>query len=157
MDSVQELEILQVVKITDKATLPSKAYRNSAGHDLYSAYDYKIPAQGKKKIMTDIRVKVPEGTYGRIAPRSGPAMQNHISIGAGVVDEDYTGAGVVVEDYTGNLSILVFHLSNSEFDIKAGDSVAQLICEKIALPTLIEVTSLTQTERGEKGFGSSEE
>ena len=147
MDSVQELEILQVVKITDKATLPSKAYRNSAGHDLYSAYDYKIPAQGKKKIMTDIRVKVPEGTYGRIAPRSGPAMQNHISIGAGVVDEDYTG----------NLSILVFNLSNSEFDIKAGDSVAQLICEKIALPTLIEVTSLTQTERGERGFGSSEE
>ena len=147
MDSVQELEILQVVKITDKATLPSKAYRNSAGHDLYSAYDYKIPAQGKEKIMTDIRVKVPEGTYGRIAPRSGPAMQNHISIGAGVVDEDYTG----------NLSILVFNLSNSEFDIKAGDSVAQLICEKIALPTLIEVTSLAQTERGEKGFGSSEE
>ena len=147
MDSVQELEILQVVKITDKATLPSKAYRNSAGHDLYSAYDYKIPAQGKKKIMTDIRVKVPEGTYGRIAPRSGPAMQNHISIGAGVVDEDYTG----------NLSIVVFNLSNSEFDIKAGDSVAQLICEKIALPTLIEVTSLTQTERGERGFGSSEE
>ena len=147
MDSEQELEILQVVKITDKATLPSKAYRNSAGHDLYSAYDYKIPAQGKEKTMTDIRVKVPEGTYGRIAPRSGPAMQNHISIGAGVVDEDYTG----------NLSILVFNLSNSEFDIKAGDSVAQLICEKIAHPTLIEVTSLTQTERGEKGFGSSEE
>ena len=147
MDSVQELEILQVVKITDKATLPSKAYRNSAGHDLYSAYDYKIPAQGKEKIMTDIRVKVPEGTYGRIAPRSGMAMQNHISIGAGVVDEDYTG----------NLSIVVFNLSNSEFDIKAGDSVAQLICEKIAHPTLIEVTSLTQTERGEKGFGSSEE
>ena len=147
MDSEQELEILQVVKITDKATLPSKAYRNSAGHDLYSAYDYKIPAQGKEKIMTDIRVKVPEGTYGRIAPRSGPAMQNHISIGAGVVDEDYTG----------NLSIVVFNLSNSEFDIKAGDSVAQLICEKIAHPTLIEVTSLTQTERGEKGFGSSEE
>ena len=147
MDPEQELEILQVVKITDKATFPTKAYRNSAGHDLYTAYDYKIPAQGKKKIMTDIRVKVPEGTYGRIAPRSGPAMQNHISIGAGVVDEDYTG----------NLSILVFNLSNSEFDIKAGDSVAQLICEKIALPTLIEVTSLTQTERGEKGFGSSEE
>ena len=147
MDSEQELEILQVVKITDKATFPTKAYRNSAGHDLYSAYDYKIPPQGKEKIMTDIRVKVPEGTYGRIAPRSGPAMQNHISIGAGVVDEDYTG----------NLSIVVFNLSNSEFDIKAGDSVAQLICEKIAHPTLIEVTSLTQTERGEKGFGSSEE
>ena len=147
MDSEQELEILQVVKITDKATFPTKAYRNSAGHDLYSAYDYKIPPQGKEKIMTDIRVKVPEGTYGRIAPRSGPAMQNHISIGAGVVDEDYTG----------NLSIVVFNLSNSEFDIKAGDSVAQLICEKIALPTLIEVTSLTQTERGERGFGSSEE
>ena len=147
MDSVQELEILQVVKITDKATFPSKAYRNSAGHDLYSAYDYKIPPQGKEKIMTDIRVKVPEGTYGRIAPRSGPAMQNHISIGAGVVDEDYTG----------NLSIVVFNLSNSEFDIKAGDSVAQLICEKIAHPTLFEVTSLAQTERGEKGFGSSEE
>ena len=146
MGSEQRSEVLQVVKITERATFPSKAYEKAAGHDLYSAYDYKIPPQGKEKVVTDIRVKVPEGTYGRIAPKSGPAMQNHISIGAGVVDEDYTG----------NLSILVFNLSNSEFDIKTGDSIAQLICERIAHPTLIEVSSLTQTERGEKGFGSSE-
>ena len=62
----------------------------AAGYDLYSAYDYDIPAHGKIVAKTDIQVGVPDGTYGRIAPRSGLAAKNFIDIGAGVVDHDYT-------------------------------------------------------------------
>ena len=51
----------------------------------------KIPARGKGLVRTDIQIKVPNGTYGRIAPRSGLAWKHHIDIGAGVVDEDYRG------------------------------------------------------------------
>ena len=53
--------------------------------------DTSIPARGKGLVKTDIQIKVPHGTYGRVAPRSGLAWKNHIDIGAGVVDEDYRG------------------------------------------------------------------
>ena len=61
----------------------------AAGYDLYSAYDYEIPAHGKLIAKTDIQIRVPDGTYGRIAPRSGLAAKSFIDIGAGVVDQDY--------------------------------------------------------------------
>ena len=61
----------------------------AAGYDLYSAYDYEIPAYGKLIAKTDIQIRVPDGTYGRIAPRSGLAAKHFIDIGAGVVDQDY--------------------------------------------------------------------
>ena len=53
--------------------------------------DTEVPARGKGLVKTDIQIKVPSGTYGRIAPRSGLSWKNHIDIGAGVVDEDYRG------------------------------------------------------------------
>ncbi len=62
----------------------------AAGYDLYSAYDYVIPAMGKVIAKTDIQIRVPDGTYGRVAPRSGLAAKSHIDVGAGVVDQDYT-------------------------------------------------------------------
>ena len=61
----------------------------AAGYDLRSAYDYEIPAHGKLIVKTDLQICVPDGTYGRIAPRSGLAAKNFIDIGAGVVDQDY--------------------------------------------------------------------
>ena len=53
--------------------------------------DTTVPARGKGLVKTDIQIRVPRGTYGRVAPRSGLAWKNHIDIGAGVVDEDYRG------------------------------------------------------------------
>ena len=143
-DSVQES--LQYVKITSRATSPTRAYENSAGIDIYSAHDYKISPLGMKEVLTDIRVKLPRGTYGRIAARSGATTTKQIMIGAGVIDPDYVG----------NITIPVFNLSDTDCLIKAGCSFAQLICERIANPTIIKVQELPQTERGEKGFGSSE-
>ena len=62
----------------------------AAGYDLHSAYDYEIAAHGKVIAKTDLQIRVPDGTYGRIAPRSGLAAKHFIDIGAGVVDQDYT-------------------------------------------------------------------
>lgn len=58
-------------------------YRYSS---LNSAYECVVPARGKQLVKTDLQVEVPEGTYGRIAPRSGLAWKNHIDVGAGVID-----------------------------------------------------------------------
>jgi dUTP pyrophosphatase len=64
-----EVEVMQVAKLTDKAIIPTKGSKLAAGYDLYSAYDYVVPAGGKIMAKTDIQVKVPHGTYGRVAPR----------------------------------------------------------------------------------------
>ena len=138
--------ILKFAKLTEHATAPSKGSALAAGYDLYSAYDYVIPARGKVIAKTDIQVRIPEGTYGRVAPRSGLAAKHHIDVGAGVVDADYTG----------NVGVVMFNLDpENEFAVKKGDRIAQLVCEKIEYPELEEVKSLEETDRGAGGFGST--
>ena len=84
-----KFSVLKFAKLTENAFAPTKGSSLAAGYDLYSAYDYEIPAYGKLIAKTDIQIRVPEGTYGRIAPRSGLAAKHFIDIGAGVVDQDY--------------------------------------------------------------------
>lgn len=96
------------------------------------------------QVKTDIRVAVPLGCYGRVAPRSGLALKNSIDVGAGVIDADYRG----------NVGVILFNHSDEDFLISRGDRIAQLIPEMIADTELIE-TKLNSTERQEGGFGST--
>ena len=93
----------------------------------------------------DISISVPKGTYGRIAPRSGLAVKHGITTGAGVIDADYTGP----------IGIVLFNHGEQDFQIQEGDRIAQLILEQIANKPVIQVQKLTQTTRGDKGFGST--
>jgi dUTP pyrophosphatase len=78
-----------------------------AGYDLSSAYDYIVKARGKKLVDTDIQVQLPQGCYGRIAPRSGLAWKSSIDIGAGVIDTDYTGKIAIVLFNFGEFDFIV--------------------------------------------------
>ncbi len=104
-----------------------------------------MDARGKAIVPTDLKVAVPPGTYGRVAPRSGLAAKNFIDVGAGVVDEDYRGP----------LGVVLFNHGDTPFEVKEGDRVAQFICEKIVYPGVVEVDTLDDTDRGEGGFGST--
>ena len=141
----KQSDVLQVAKLSENATIPTRGSATAAGYDLYSAEDCAIPARGKGLVKTDIQIKVPHGTYGRIAPRSGLAWKNHIDIGAGVVDEDYRG----------NVGVVMFNHADVEFVVKKGDRVAQLVCEKISYPEVEVLNSLDETLRGDCGFGST--
>jgi len=66
-------------------------FNTNIGYDLSSNEAKTVPAKGKALITTGISVAIPEGNYGRIAPRSGLAWKNFIDVGAGVIDEDYRG------------------------------------------------------------------
>jgi dUTP pyrophosphatase len=137
--------MLRVKKLTEAAILPFRATPKSAGYDLSSAYDCVVPARGKALVKTDLAIAIPEGTYGRIAPRSSLAWKNHIDTGAGVIDADYRG----------NIGVVLFNHSNEDFAIKRGDRIAQLILERIVTPEVQEVDNLDDTERGAGGFGST--
>lgn len=143
--SEDEADKLQVVKLSKDATTPTRGSAKAAGYDLYSAKGSKIPARGKGLVDTDIQVKVPKGTYGRVAPRSGLAWKNHIDIGAGVVDEDYRG----------NLKVVMFNHADTPFTVEKGERIAQLVCQKICYPTIQVLDTLDETERGGAGFGST--
>src|SRR6185312_986682 len=138
--------VLKVKRLHPDAILPVRGSKGAAGYDLFSASEETIIcAHGKATIDTNLSIKVPSGYYGRIAPRSGLAQKNFIDVGAGVIDEDYRGA----------VKVLLFNFSVEEFCVKKGDKIAQLILEKIATPEVLEVDELDQTERGDKGFGST--
>lgn len=143
--SVFNLQKLKVSRLTERATIPTRESEMAAGCDLYSAYDYIIPAKGKQLIKTDLQIRVPLGTYGRIAPRSGLAWNSFIDVGAGVIDFDYCG----------NVCVLLYNHGNEDYIIKAGNRIAQLICTYITIPSIIEVESLTSTVRNNNGFGST--
>jgi len=104
-----------------------------------------IPASGNGLVKTDLTIKMPPGYYDRFAPRSGLALQHNMDVGGGVVDEDYRG----------NLCVILFNHSDRPFQIRRGDGVAQLICEKSFYPDIREVKELDNTERDIKGFVST--
>ncbi|KAF7212415.1 deoxyuridine 5'-triphosphate nucleotidohydrolase, mitochondrial isoform X1 [Nothobranchius furzeri] len=141
----EQRHVLRFAKLSEHATTPTRGSAKAAGYDLYSAYDYSLGPMDKAIVKTDIQISVPSGYYGRVAPRSGLAAKHFIDVGAGVVDEDYRG----------NVGVVLFNFSKETFEVKKGDRVAQLVCEKICYPDLVEEETLDETERGAGGFGST--
>ena len=139
------MEALRVVVLDNLARLPVRASAGAAGFDLASVEDVVVPARERAAVRTGLRIAVPEGTYGRIAPRSSLALKHFVDVGAGVVDADYRGEVVVV----------LFNHSRTDFVVRAGDRVAQLVLERILTPEVVVVERLEDTERGAGGFGST--
>ncbi|KAM0852381.1 hypothetical protein ACQ4PT_051800 [Festuca glaucescens] len=152
-DSVQEpphkitkiAPLLKVKKLSENAILPRRGSALAAGYDLSSAVEMTVPARGKALVATDLSIAIPEGTYARVAPRSGLALKHSIDVGAGVIDADYRGP----------VGVVLFNHSEVDFAVKPGDRIAQLIIQVIATPEVAEVEDLDATVRGEGGFGST--
>jgi dUTP diphosphatase len=137
--------VLRVKKLSENAKIPTRGSPKSAGYDLYASEACVIPASGKALVKTDISVEIPIGYYGRIASRSSLAWKHHLSIGAGVIDEDYRGP----------IGIIIFNHTNEDLQVIKGDRLAQMILTKIITPKVVEVDNLDDTQRGAGGFGST--
>ena len=137
--------MLRICKLSRNAITPTRGSEEAAGLDLYSAVTAEIAPNQKALVSTDIAIECPLGTYGRIAPRSGLAVNYSIDVGAGVIDSDYRG----------DVKVLLFNLGNSPFKIQKGDRIAQLIIERILIPDIEIVDVLCASQRGQNGFGSS--
>jgi dUTP pyrophosphatase len=142
---MQEQEQIFIKKETQTAKTPTRSTWGAAGFDLYVDETTSIPSHGRALVSTGIAIALPEGTYGRIAPRSGLAVKYSIDTGAGVIDEDYRGI----------VKILLVNHSDTALAIKPRERVAQLIVERISLAPMVEVEVLSETKRNESGFGST--
>lgn len=82
-------------------------------------------------------------------------VKNNINLKS-IIDINYfIAAGVIDEDYRGNVGVVLFNHSDTDFKVQKGDRIAQLICERIYYPILMEVTNLSETKRSDGGFGST--
>jgi len=133
------------LKLHPAARLPTRGSRGAAGLDLYSIEEVTLGAGERAAVRTGLSVAIPEGFYGRVAPRSGLAVRSGLDVLAGVVDSDYRGE---------ILCALINH-GREPLTLEAGARIAQLVIERIASPEPAWAENLSETERGAGGFGST--
>jgi dUTP pyrophosphatase len=137
-----------IKRLTKSAIIPTRAYEGDLGYDLYADEHIVLKPLERVKISTGIAVQFPQGWGGFIKDRSSMAIKKLITTG-----------GVIDNGYTGELSVIMTYLANPEygyFEIKKGDKIAQLVPIPITNWEITEVQDFTSSERGDKGFGSSE-
>jgi len=136
------------VKIEDGGQIPTYAHDTDACADIYASKDTIIPAHSiSNKVPTGLKIALPEGWVAKIAPRS--------SIGAKTGLRLSNSIGIIDADYRGEIGVLYDNISDSDYEIKAGDRIAQVWVERVERfkPVLVDI--LPATERGEGGFGST--
>lgn len=142
---------LKVKLLHPNALLPKRHYEEDAGYDLYSPESYLLKARQKIKIPIGISIELPKCHIPghiycfRIISRSGLSAKYSIEIGAGLIDASYRG----------ELSVILYNHSDYDYIINANDKIAQGIVLPVAIPEVLEVTELTNTIRGNGGFGST--
>ena len=140
-----ELRLLRFKRLDSRAVLPSRGSSLSAGLDIYSIEDLTILPRGRALARTGLAVAIPEGYYGRIAPRSGLATQKGLDTLAGVIDADYRG----------EIGCLLYNTGDETINLPAPTKVCQLIIEKIITPAAVWADEISETDRGSGGFGST--
>ena len=97
------------------------------------------------RARTGLGVAIPEGFYGRVAPRSGLAANHGLDVLSGVIDADYRG----------EIICLLYNTGAEPVVLPAGSKICQLIIEQIIMPTAVWAEELEETARGAGGFGST--
>ncbi len=145
LKSTTPADVIEFVRLTPEAIIPTRGSAQAAGMDLYTTEDRLFYTGESVLLSTGIAInRLPESTYARVAPRSGMGVKGFF-VNAGVVDADYRGEVKVLLHYTGR----------EPFQVSAGDRVAQLIVERYVAAHALEVESLGNTTRGAGGFGST--
>ncbi len=155
------VETLQIKfkRLSTSAKTPVRAKEGDAGYDLFSCQTLFIDPMEVALVSIGIAIEIPEGYYGRVAPRSGLAVKNRIDVLAGVIDSGYRDEIKVVlinlnAQKPPNPFSQVFG-NKDRFLVKQGERIAQLIIEKCHKVDFVEQESLSDSERSSGGFGSS--
>jgi dUTP pyrophosphatase len=139
---------LKIMKVHPDATLPTRGKPGDSGLDLYAYLPdgpVVIRAGDRHCFSLAIAIELPPGHEGQVRPRSGLKKTHGVMAGLGTIDSGYRG----------ELGLTLFNFSYRDYTVRHGDRIAQLVVAPVAYPEVVEVTELTQTERGASGFGST--
>ena len=132
------------IVLDEGAKMPLRAHPSDAGLDLFTRAETVIPARGSAVFDTGVHVEIPAGYVGFIKSKSGLNVKKNL-LAEGVIDAGYTGPIVVK----------VYNHGDEDVRLRAGDKLTQLVILPVALPELELTDSLSETERGADGFGST--
>ncbi len=134
---------------TSQNNLPAYETLSSAGMDVRAALNEAVTLQPleRKLIATGLFLEIPHGYEVQVRPRSGLAYKNGVTV--------LNAPGTIDADYRGEVGVLLINLSNEPFTIASGDRIAQLIVAKVEQIEWKSTSQLSETERGEGGFGST--
>lgn len=144
------MEKILIKKLNDSAILPVRSTSGSAGADLFACLDEPVRiAPGKTALIpTGISIQLESRFYAAMVyARSGLAIKHGICLANGV--------GVIDSDYTGEIKVGLLNAGEDEYTVLPGERIAQLVVHPVALPEIVETSSIHKTERGDGGFGST--
>ena len=139
------------IKVINTSQHPLPVYETtaSAGVDLRANLNDVIILKplGRTLVKTGIFIEIPEGYEAQVRPRSGLALKKGITV--------LNSPGTIDADYRGEIGVILINLSNEDFVIENGERIAQLVFSSVEQAQWIEVEMLSETNRGEGGFGST--
>jgi dUTP pyrophosphatase len=127
------------------AILPTRAHPQDAGLDLYSRGEVIILPGESAVFDTGVHVELPPGTFGKLESKSGLNVKYSVVSCGGVIDCGYTGS----------IAVKLYNLGDKPYMVRKGQKIVQMVIIPCMKPDLEVVEELEETERGEKGFGSS--
>lgn len=142
---------IAVTRLPHNVDLPLPAYETaqSAGMDLAAAIDAPMTlAPGKRAMVpTGLAIALPAGYEAQVRPRSGLAAKNGVTV--------LNTPGTIDADYRGEVKVILVNLGEDSFEIERGMRIAQMVIAPVTQASFTEVDSLSETERGSGGFGST--
>jgi dUTP pyrophosphatase len=136
---------IKIKKLRDDAIIPRYSHVGDAGMDLFSVEEnFILKPMEKKLISTGLSIELPEGYVALIWDKSGIANEGIKTMG-----------GVIDSNYRGECKVILINLSSKDYEIKKYQKIAQVLIQSIEKAEILEVEKLSETKRGENGFGST--
>lgn len=144
--SVTEIQVKRLPEYHD-VQLPQRMSQWASGFDLYAAVEDEIILQPGERVLvpTGIAISMPSNMEAQIRPRSGLAYKHGITV--------LNSPGTIDADYRGEIKVLLINHGQAAFTIKHQERIAQMVFQTVPAVTFVEVETLSETVRGEGGFG----
>jgi dUTP pyrophosphatase len=138
---------VRVKLLSPEAKMPKAAKRGDVAFDLFSMIDYELRPGERFAVPTGIALEIPPGYEGEVRPRSGLALKEGVTV--------LNTPGTIDSGYRGEVKTIMINHSGESFKIMRGMRISQLAIRPVPEVEFIEVDELSDTERGEDGFGST--
>ena len=138
---------LRFKKVHPDAVLPSYAHPSDAGMDVRSVEDLVLAPGRRALVHTGLVMLLPPGYEAQVRPRSGLALKSGVTV--------LNTPGTIDSGYRGEVGVILINLGDSEFQVRKGDKVAQLVIAPVTQPEIAEADAVDETDRGAGGFGST--
>ncbi len=136
---------IEIQQLDSAAIIPEIAHAGDAGMDLFSIEAAELAPGQRLAIKTGLALAIPDGYVGLVWDKSGRALKDGLTTLAGVIDSSYRG----------EVQVVLLNVGDRAVTISAGEKIAQLLIQPVVAPTITVVEALSETTRGDGGFGST--